>query len=86
MLAVDYVPGFEATFAASSPLDRYSAFILDTVGRYRASPELRADHAVLWTTLQTEERRLCRDQPEAWADGAALRLSLVLDHVVDRSE
>jgi hypothetical protein len=86
MLAVDYMPGFEATFAASSPLDRYSAFILDTVGRYRASSELRADHPVLWTTLEAEERRLCRDQPKAWAEGAALRHSLVLDHVVDQPD
>jgi hypothetical protein len=72
LVAVDFVPGFEAQLGHASPLARYAAFLGDAVGRYRTSPELRADHADLWTLLETEERRVQRDHPLEWAAGQAL--------------
>lgn len=72
LVAVDYVPGFEARLAQAQTVARYAAFVADTVGRYRASPELRAGHADLWTLIQAEERRLRRDEPVSWVDGLRL--------------
>ena len=72
LVAVDYVPGFEVRLGGAQPVARYAAFVADTVGRYRASPELRAGHADLWTLIQAEERRLRRDDPDGWADGLVL--------------
>lgn len=72
LVAVDYVPGFEARLGQARPVARYAAFVADTVGRYRASPELRAGHPELWTLIQGEERRLRRDDPVPWTDGLAL--------------
>ena len=72
MLAVDFVPGFEAAFNGSSAVARYAAFLSDTVERYRSSATLRADHPDLWTTLQSEERRLRVVHSAAWAEGVSL--------------
>ena len=72
LVAVDYIPRFEALLAAASPLARYAAFIGEEVGRYRTSQELRSGHAELWTMLETEERRLRHDEPLEWAAGADL--------------
>ncbi|HEX7473112.1 MAG TPA: hypothetical protein VF323_08510 [Candidatus Limnocylindrales bacterium] len=72
LVAVDYIPRFETLLAAASPLARYSAFVREEVERYRMSAELRSSHAELWTLLETEERRLQREQTVAWTEGAAL--------------
>jgi hypothetical protein len=72
LLAVDYAPGFEAMAAGADPVARYAAFLVDTLGRYRSSPTLRADRPDLWTLLQTEARRLRTDLPREWEAGAAL--------------
>jgi len=72
LLAVDYVPGFEAQLAAASPVDRYAAFVADLVGRYRRSPVLRTADPELWNLLEAEERRLGADAPGAWAAGVDL--------------
>jgi hypothetical protein len=73
LLAVDYVPGFEARAADADPVTRYAAFLADAMARYRSSPLLRAEHAELWTLLQAEDRRLREQQPTAWAAGMELR-------------
>jgi hypothetical protein len=73
LLAVDYVPGFEARVAAASPLGRYSAFVADFVERRRRSPALRAADHPLWLDLVGETHSLERDHPEAWAEGQAIR-------------
>ena len=73
LLAVDYTPGFEASAAVADPITRYAAFVADAMGRYRTSPVLRAQHADLWTVLQTEERRLRTNHPTEWAKGEVLR-------------
>ena len=72
IVAVDFTPGFEALAAAVDPITRYAAFIRDLVGRYRRSSSLRDQHLDLWVLLQSEERRLSRDHPTEWADGATL--------------
>ncbi len=72
LLAVDYVPGFEARVSRAEPLARYAAFVVDGLARYRASGPLREEQAGLWRLLQAEERRLRVSQPEAWAIGEGL--------------
>jgi hypothetical protein len=72
LLAVDYVPGFEARMTAAPPLARWAAFVGDAVGRMRASSPLRAERPVLWETLLTEADRLRHDLPLEWAEGIEL--------------
>jgi hypothetical protein len=74
LLAVDYAPGFEDRAARADPLSRYAAFVIDAVGRYRASPPLRLEQPDLWTLLRSEERRIHACHPAAWAAGEALWL------------
>lgn len=72
MIAIDYVPGFEARMAEAPPLARYAAFVADSMTRYRASTALRAAHPTLWALLGGEEERLRRDHQVAWDDGLDL--------------
>lgn len=72
MIAIDYVPGFEARMAEARPLARYAAFIADSMARYRAAPALRATHPALWALLGAEDERLRRDHPGDREDGLAL--------------
>jgi hypothetical protein len=72
LVAVDYIPGFEAHLAAASPLARYSAFLGDIIGRYRASWALRSGHPELWMLLEADERRVRRDHPVEWSEGIEL--------------
>lgn len=76
ILAVDYVDGFEARFAAAEPAARYATFISDTFRSYRDSPALRAAHPDLWITIQAEAHRLRVCDPGAWATGAELRAAI----------
>lgn len=73
IVAVDYAPGFEARMAAADPLARYAAFIDDVTSRYRTSPTLRSLYPDWWRLVETEERHLRRDNPDAWAAGTDLR-------------
>jgi hypothetical protein len=73
LLAIDYEPGFEARAAKADPVTRYAAFLDDTMARYRASAQLRAEQRELWSVLQAEERRLRTDRPAEWAAGSSLR-------------
>lgn len=72
MVAVDYAPGFEAKVAAADPVVRYAAFLSDVADRYRQSDGLRQARADLWRLLRSEEDRLRRTSPDAWAAGTAL--------------
>jgi hypothetical protein len=72
LVAVDYVPGFEARLSQADPLVRYAAFVRDAVVRYRISPGLRAGSPDVWSLLEAEERRLRRDHPFDWEHGHAL--------------
>jgi hypothetical protein len=73
LLAVDYIPGFEAVAAQADPVTRYAAFVADATARYRTSPVLRTQQADLWQMLQVEERRLRASHPSEWASGEVLR-------------
>jgi hypothetical protein len=72
LVAVDYVPGFETRLAHASPVARFAAFVGDLLGRYRASPDLRAGHPELAALIEAEERTLRREHAGAWAEGLAL--------------
>ena len=76
LLAVDFVPGFEARLGAATPVTRFAAFVADTVHRYRSSPALRDDHPELWAVLEAEGRRLRIDNRAEWADGLELLAAL----------
>jgi hypothetical protein len=73
LLAVDYVPGFEALAADADPVTRFAAFVADTMDRYRASPMLRSEQPDLRRLLDAEERRLRTSDRGAWAQGEVLR-------------
>lgn len=72
LIAVDYVPDFEARIAGAQPLARYAAFIVDSDARYHASEALRDEHPAFWSLMRVEEGRLRHDHPAEWADGSAL--------------
>jgi hypothetical protein len=72
MVAVDYVPGFEARMAAADPVTRYAAFVSDCVTRYRAAEALRRERPALWRLIRCEADRLRMSDPPAWAAGVLL--------------
>lgn len=72
LVAVDYVPGFEARLASVAPLVRYAAFVGEVVGRYSTSGALRSGHPELWSLLETDQRRLQLEHAGDWALGLAL--------------
>ena len=76
LLAVDYVPGFEARIAAATPLARYAAFVADAVTRYRASRVLREGAGRCWPLLAAEATRLAADEAAAWDEGLAIERAM----------
>jgi len=70
--ALDVNPALEPVVCEADPFARYSAFLLDVVGRYRASPVLRASDARVWTLLRGEEGRMRREHHESWRAGKHL--------------
>lgn len=71
MVAVDYVPGFEASIADASPIARYAAFVRDTEARRRAD-RVSDDDAGLARLIRHEAVRLRSERPDDWAAGARL--------------
>ena len=71
-LAADYVPGFEARFAALQPEARYGAFIADLVARFRMEPRRRELQSRLWTLARSEERRLEGSCPVELGQGRSI--------------
>jgi len=70
--AAGYQHEFEQLAADTDPITRYAAFVNELVGRYRSSEYLRDHYTKLWTIMVGEQKRLKRDHPLAWADGAEL--------------
>jgi hypothetical protein len=62
----------ESAVSAAGPLARYAAFVADTLGRSRRSPQVRGADPRQWILLHAEERRLRRDHPRAWLAGLDL--------------
>lgn len=72
LLAVDYVPGFEAQLSAAEPVARYAAFLLDAIDRFRRSPSLRTARPGLMRLLEGEANRLRAIDEPAWHAGRRL--------------
>ena len=70
--AAGYQHEFERRAAHTDPISRYAAFVNEFVTRYRASEYLRDHYPRLWSLMLSEEKRLKRDHPAAWAGGAEL--------------
>ena len=70
--AVDQYPQLESRLAAADPLVRYAVFLVDVVGRYRASPDLRTLDPQAWTLLRAEESLMRREHRAAWDAGSAI--------------
>lgn len=79
MIAIDYVAGFEALAATTSPMGRYAACIAHFAARYSHSADLRAARPELWELIRAEQTRLSREQPAAWAEGRVFREASGLD-------
>jgi hypothetical protein len=80
MIAVDYVPGFEARLSRARPLARYAAFIADSTRRFRASTTLREERPAVWTLLRGEQDRLEATATDDWREGSQLADLARLDH------
>ena len=72
LLAVDYVPGFEARLTAADPVERYAAFLVDALDRFRRSPSLRIARPGLERLLDGEAARLRAAAEPAWLAGRRL--------------
>ncbi len=70
--AAGYQHEFEQLAASVDPVTRYAAFVNELVARYRSSEYLRDHYPKLWTIMVGEEKRLQREHPQAWSDGAEL--------------
>jgi hypothetical protein len=75
LLAVDYVPGFEAAASHASPVARYAAFLGDAVDRLRRT-SVQTSQADLAALLGREARQIRAQDPAAWSAGADLRAAL----------
>ncbi len=65
----------EAQAAAADPTARYAAFVADFIARHRTNDDLQRIDSVVWEWLRSEEARLRRTNPGAWAGGQALLAS-----------
>ena len=74
MVAVDFVPGFEAELGDASPLVRYAAFIREAARRRRRLPpaEWRGRDDALGRLIAEESARLRSGAPAEWASAARL--------------
>ena len=66
MVAVDYEPGFEQTFAAAEPLTRYAAFVRDADQRRHGPRRSASFDDPLGRLVRHEATRLCTAAPSAW--------------------
>lgn len=71
MVAVDFTPGFERTFAAADPLTRYAAFVLDSDHRRLGRATTSLDDP-LGQLVRHEAIRLRTAAPNAWDAAGAL--------------
>jgi hypothetical protein len=70
--AIDLQPELEHVVCDADPLVRYSAFLGETMGRYRASVEMRTTYPHVWSLLRGEESRMRHEHAEAWRIGRDL--------------
>jgi hypothetical protein len=79
MVAVDFKPDFERTFAAAEPLARYAAFVRDTDGRRRGGQRSTSFDDPLGRLVRHEATRIRASAPSAWDAAGALLDAAVLD-------
>jgi hypothetical protein len=80
------VHSLEAQATEAGPLARYCGFVMDYMSRHRTSEDLQRIDAVVWSWLRSEEARLRRTEPAAWARGQALVAAAVALHGVAPAE
>ena len=79
MVAVDFKPGFERSFAAAEPLTRYAAFVRDTDQRRHGQQRSTSFDDPLGRLVRHEATRLRTAAPSAWDAAGALLDAAVLD-------
>jgi hypothetical protein len=79
MVAIDYQPGFERTFADADPLTRYAAFVRDTDERRQGQPRATSYDDPLGQLVRHEATRLRASTEGAWAAAGTLLAAAVLD-------
>lgn len=79
MVAVDFKPGFERTFAAAEPLTRYAAFVRDSDQRRPASQTSTQFDDALDRLVRHEATRLHGSAPTAWDAAGVLLHAAILD-------
>jgi hypothetical protein len=71
MVGVDFIPGFEAALSTASPLERYAAFVGDSITRRPTRDGAWIDDHFR-RLLSSEASRLRRDCGDAWEAGRIL--------------
>lgn len=79
MVAVDFNPGFERSFAAAEPVTRYAAFVRDAEQRRRQQRQSTSFDDALDRLVRDEAARLRACAPIAWDAAGVLLDAAVLD-------
>ena len=79
MVAVDFKPGFEGSFAAAEPLTRYAAFVRDSDHRRHGQKRSTSFDDPLGRLVRHEATRLRATAPGAWDAAGALLGAAALD-------
>lgn len=79
MVAVDFKPGFERSFAAAEPLTRYAAFVRDTDQRRHGHIRSTSLDDALARLVRQEATRLRTAAASAWEAAGVLLDAAVLD-------
>jgi hypothetical protein len=79
MVAVDYLPAFEARCSEASPLSRYAAFVRDTQRRHRRAQVSTPVDDELCQLVRQEAARLQRTAPTDWEAAGDLLEAAKLD-------
>lgn len=72
MVEVDFTPGFETRLAKATPVERFAAFVRDTLARRRHGPHAEPIDDELGRLIVSEAGRLQTATPQAWEAGARL--------------
>ena len=79
MVAVDFKPGFERSFAAADPLTRYAAFVRDSDERRHGQQRSTSYDDPLERLVRHEATRLRTAASSAWEAAGAMLVAAVLD-------
>jgi hypothetical protein len=79
LIAIDYVPGFEAAFSEASPMTRYAAFIRDAARRRRGSRCAALTDDEVARIVRREATRLRAPAMPEWDAAATLLAGAIVD-------